>query len=1077
MSVLFLNINFKGNDQLSSAVKKINTSAKKLTSQLNDTQKKLTQLSKFQLENDTFIKLKADFEQNSQALDNHRKKVAALQQQLSKGGGKQLAQELKKAESETKKLENAVSQGKSKLLAYRQELNQAGYQGKSFADVQKIIKRNVNRVSLALENQISKQKRLEKAEQRYDKAKNLSNGLKNASATTFGWAAKTGIALAIPTKLAIDVEQSMADVAKVVDGLKINGKVTQEYHQFEAQMTQMSNRLGKRFFDVAAIVAGGAQGGIAKNELMQFAESASKISVAWDMAAGDVGQSLAELRSTLTLSQNDVEHLADQINYLGNNSTNNATHILEVVQRVSSVGAAAGVSGELIAAMGASLSGIDPSSASTGLKNIIKSLTKGDSATKSQKKAWLALGTTAEKMAVDMLKDPEKAIKKYLEMLGRLPKEQRLAYAGMISGDEALPVLAQMMNNPTKFQSYASDLKDNNKVGGSVDTEYDSAVSTTAFRIEQAKVKMQNFGKDFGKHLLPILADLADRVSTVMDKISELASTHPNIFEGLAKAAAAAVALLGALALLAGTASLVLMPFFSLNLFLANLSGGAVTLGTIFAKFAIILKPLSGVFGFVKTAIFGVGKAFLTLGRLMLTNPIIAIMAAIAVAAYLIYANWDKVVGAVAGAVNVFKSIVSTIDDIFTQNPILNFIIPIIGIPRMIIANWDSISTFFSTLWGDIQTTAKSAWNGLVDIFRNNAILDAFKSAFHTAMDFLSGLVESMRNIGSNIYANWDKVVGAVAGAVNVFKSIVSTIDDIFTQNPILNFIIPIIGIPRMIIANWDSISTFFSTLWGDIQTTAKSAWNGLVDIFRNNAILDAFKSAFHTAMDFLSGLVESMRNIGSNIIDGLIAGIKAGFERLKGLWQKVNSYMPNFSRKSMDIHSPSRVMRTIGGHIMDGMTVGIERRFATLKKTYGTVMDYLGSPNTAHPAIKMVQTVGKSLGSDNATGDLVRMVAPKLSTNPLVGMALDHLPKLMSRNNAQMPKPAHVTPIKSANAVTMGAGTSSAGVSHTSTSNITINIQATSGMDTHALARQVRDELERYEQAKAAKHRARLTD
>ncbi|WII94695.1 phage tail tape measure protein [Moraxella haemolytica] len=962
MSVLFLNINFKGNDQLSSAVKKINTSAKKLTSQLNDTQKKLTQLSKFQLKNDTFIKLKADFEQNSQALDNHRKKVAALQQQLSKGGGKQLAQELKKAESETKKLENAVSQGKSKLLAYRQELNQAGYQGKSFADVQKIMKRNVNQVSLALENQISKQKRLEKAEQRYDKAKNLSNGLKNASATTFGWAAKTGIALAIPTKLAIDVEQSMADVAKVVDGLKIDGKVTQEYHQFEAQMTQMSNRLGKRFSDVAAIVAGGAQGGIAKNELMQFAESASKISVAWDMAAGDVGQSLAELRSTLTLSQNDVEHLADQINYLGNNSTNNAAHILEVVQRVGSVGAAAGVSGELIAAMGASLSGIDPSSASTGLKNIIKSLAKGDSATKSQKKAWLALGTTAEKMAVDMLKDPEKAIKKYLEMLGRLPKEQRLAYAGMISGDEALPVLAQMMNNPTKFQSYASDLKDNNKVGGSVDTEYDSAVSTTAFRIEQAKVKMQNFGKDFGKHLLPILADLADRVSTVMDKISELASTHPNIFEGLAKAAAVAVALLGALALLAGTASLVLMPFFSLNLFLANLSGGAVTLGTIFAKFASILKPLSGVLGFAKTAIFGVGKAFLTLGRLMLTNPIIAIMAAIAVAAYLIYANWDK-------------------------------------------------------------------------------------------------------------------VVGAVAGAVNVFKSIVSTIDDIFTQNPILNFIIPIIGIPRMIIANWDSISTFFSTLWGDIQTTAKSAWNGLVDIFRNNAILDAFKSAFHTAMDFLSGLVESMRNIGSNIIDGLIAGIKAGFERLKGLWQKVNSYMPNFSRKSMDIHSPSRVMRTIGGHIMDGMTVGIERRFATLKKTYGTVMDYLGSPNTANPAIKMVQTVGKSLGSDNATGDLVRMVAPKLSANPLVGMALDHLPKLMSRNNAQMPKPAHVTPIKSANAVTMGAGTSSAGVSHTSTSNITINIQATSGMDTHALARQVRDELERYEQAKAAKHRARLTD
>ncbi|WFF38022.1 phage tail tape measure protein [Moraxella nasibovis] len=1094
----------------------MNSSAKKLESQIGDTQKKILALEKLNLKNDRFIKMKADFEQASQALDNNRKKIAALQQQMAKGGGKELAAELKKAQNETKKLENTVSGSQKQLLSYRKELNQAGHQGKSFAQVQKIMEQDIARTTAALKKQEQNYQRLQQVSAQHQKAQEQKARLQDLAGVAMKSATVAGTALSIPAKLAIDGEKSMADVAKVVDGLKIDGKVAQEYHQFEAQMTQMSNRLGKSFADVAAIVAGGAQGGIAKNELMQFAESASKISVAWDMTASDVGQAIAELRSTMKLSQNEVEGLADKINYLGNNSTNNAKYLLEVVQYAGSVGAAAGVSGEQIAAMAASLSGIDASSASTGIKNIIKSLTKGDSATKSQRKAWESLGTTAEQMAVDMLKDPEKAIKKYLEMLGKLPEEQRLAYASMISGDEALPVLAQMMNDPAKFANYTAAVKDKGKVGGSVDAEYDSAISTTGFKIEQVKVKMQNFGKDFGKHLLPILADIAERVSVVMDKITALASAHPNLFEGFAKAAVAVVALLGSLALLAGVASLMLMPFFSLNLFLANLSGGAVTLGTIFTKFGNILKPLSGVLGFAKTAIFGVGKAFLMLGKFMLANPIVAVITAIAVAAYLIYANWDKikpylmafwdgikakwtqfttwvggiwdgiqqkasaiwdgisqsassawdgvkniVLGAIDGVVNAFKNIIGTIDGIFTNNPVLNFIFPIIGIPRMIIANWGSISAFFSTLWGNISAAISGAWQSIT------ATISTYWQAIKT---LIAGFVAG---IWADIVAKFNAVVAFISG---VWTNISMMALNAWTM--IRSYVVTgASAIWSAIVAKFNAVMAFISGVWARIKSIISNAWNSLVAIFRGSAILNAIQSAFNAVIGYLSGLGARMRSIGTNIIDGLIGGIKAGFERLKGVWQKVNSYMPSFSRKSMDIHSPSRVMRKIGGHIMDGMTVGIARRFEPLKKTYGGVMDYLSRPNIATPAIKMAQTVGKSLGSDNVAGDLVCMVAPKLSANPLVGMALNHLPKLMSRNATQMPKPAHVTPIRSANAVTAGAGASSAGASHTSASNITINIHATSGMDERTLAMRVREELEKFQAKSAARHRARLTD
>lgn len=65
MSVLFLNINFKGSDQLSGALEKMNSSAKKLESQIGDTQKKILALEKLNLKNDRFIKMKADFEKTA----------------------------------------------------------------------------------------------------------------------------------------------------------------------------------------------------------------------------------------------------------------------------------------------------------------------------------------------------------------------------------------------------------------------------------------------------------------------------------------------------------------------------------------------------------------------------------------------------------------------------------------------------------------------------------------------------------------------------------------------------------------------------------------------------------------------------------------------------------------------------------------------------------------------------------------------------------------------------------------------------------------------------------------------------
>ncbi|MGN8581997.1 UNVERIFIED_CONTAM: phage tail tape measure protein, partial [Campylobacter jejuni] len=91
---------------------------------------------------------------------------------------------------------------------------------------------------------------------------------------------------------------------------------------------------------------------------------------------------MAEMRVAFKMSQDEVGGLVDQINYLGDSTPNSAAKILKIVQRIGPLGEIAGVSAEQIAAMGASITALEPEIVSTGLKNMMINLTKGSSATK-----------------------------------------------------------------------------------------------------------------------------------------------------------------------------------------------------------------------------------------------------------------------------------------------------------------------------------------------------------------------------------------------------------------------------------------------------------------------------------------------------------------------------------------------------------------------------------------------------------------------------------------------------------------------------------------------------------------------
>ncbi|EEA0429553.1 phage tail tape measure protein, partial [Salmonella enterica subsp. enterica serovar Typhimurium] len=180
-------------------------------------------------------------------------------------------------------------------------------------------------------------------------------------------------ALALPVNAAIGFESKMADIRKVVDGLDDK----KAFAQMSDDILTLSTQLPMAAEGIAEIVAAGGQAGIARGDLMQFANDAVKMGVAFDTTAEESGQMMAQWRTAFKLTQEDVVVLADKINYLGNTGPANAKKISDIVTRIGPLGGVAGVASGEIAAMGATIAGMGVESeiASTGIKNFMLSLT------------------------------------------------------------------------------------------------------------------------------------------------------------------------------------------------------------------------------------------------------------------------------------------------------------------------------------------------------------------------------------------------------------------------------------------------------------------------------------------------------------------------------------------------------------------------------------------------------------------------------------------------------------------------------------------------------------------------------
>ncbi|WMJ88861.1 phage tail tape measure protein [Anaerocolumna sp. MB42-C2] len=307
------------------------------------------------------------------------------------------------------------------------------------------------------------------------------------------------------TEASKEMQTSMAGVAKVVDGLKDeNGKVTKSYYEMKDSILDMSEDLPKTAEDIAAIMEAAGQSNIAKNELAEFTEDATKMGIAFDTTAEQAGDWMAAWRTALKLDQSSVVTLADQINYLGNTTSENALKISDVVTRVGALANTAGISAASVAALSASMTKVAPEVAATGIKNFSLALVSGESATKKQAKTFEELGLEAGKVAKAMQTDSQGTILDVLERINKLDKDKQTSVMKNLFGSESLSSIAPLVANLDNLKEQFNKVGDSALYAGSMEQEYISASSTAANTDILRDNKIKAMQIKIGDTLLPL---------------------------------------------------------------------------------------------------------------------------------------------------------------------------------------------------------------------------------------------------------------------------------------------------------------------------------------------------------------------------------------------------------------------------------------------------------------------------------------------------------------------------------------------------------------------------------------------
>lgn len=240
----------------------------------------------------------------------------------------------------------------------------------------------------------------------------------------------------------------------------------------------------------------------------------------------------------------------------------------------------------------------------------------------------------------------------------------------------------------------------------------------------------------------------------------------------------------------------------------------------------------------------------------------------------------------------------------------------------------DHIKPFFESLaqgLSDIVGKILDFWNGSVQPFLDQAAKDFDALWKEHIQPLLNNLADLIGKVADLLKALWENVLQPFITWVieNVLPKILPVIQKIW--DTIVDFVSYIADAIDGIITIFGGIIDF---LTGAFTGDWEKAVSGLEEIAQG--LVDAF-----------SALVEGVKTIGADIINGLLEGCQ---EILSGIgdWIRKNIFDPfiNAFKNLFGIHSPSTVMQQMGVYLMQGLLNGIKSLVNNIKEIWNMMKE-----------------------------------------------------------------------------------------------------------------------------------------
>ena len=269
---------------------------------------------------------------------------------------------------------------------------------------------------------------------------------------------------------------------------------------------------------------------------------------------------------------------------------------------------------------------------------------------------------------------------------------------------------------------------------------------------------------------------------------------------------------------------------------------------------------------------------------------------------------------------------------------------PVLFVTSMISGGWEEAKNNMIAVWNNILEAGTNIWSSIQAIF--DSFLLNTKMAFlnvwtgikaalayvwttisETAVNVFNGIVayfvETWQNIKQTAIDSWESTKAAVAetwqnmkqGAIDLWNSVKQYFADLWQSTK------------ENAINTWKSIKQGVADAWENtkdaVVNTAKNIVKGAAQAWED------LKTGVSNAIDKVKETFDQIRQIdllqiGKDIIDGLVKGIKGKIEDVKNAVKDIAGSITGKIKDILNIHSPSRVMAQLGVFTSQGLADGM---------------------------------------------------------------------------------------------------------------------------------------------------------